>query len=473
MNSTLQNSNRLQVKQVSTLVVFLGLILALNGAISCVAVKTGLQTFIGTEGAILLAYEQSSPFYAVPGKGLGDIEFHVDFTGSWKDGLYDVDMFYSLNPSELIFLKTDRKLISEFVIRLECYDNTEDLVFYKEWEEVITADDYKSTKVNRSIIKSNAFELEPGKYKIISVFRDKNSNIATKVERKKVVIEPFKESDLLVSDIGFVDYRSNLFEKENLDSLIKNSENIQHANRSFKDSLRIYYEIYNNRDPVNIEYSVFDENGKQILPDSVRIDSIEDTKIVHFDISHFPDGLYALGIKADSDSLSTGISKQFLIYRIGLDLSSNFKETIRLINYYINFEGDSLKKLKKSKSGKERLEAWGEFWKQFDPIPNTEKNEYFDEFARRVNFANHYFASQIRKGSYTDMGQVYICLGPPDDIYYRYLPQEGKAYEIWEYYRTFVSTPLRIFLFYDMIGLDIKGDYRLVNPIDSPRWFEY
>ena len=450
----------------------IGFILLVSGVISCAGVTSGLATVFGKDAFKYLQHLKKSPFNEMPEESVGDIDFFTDFYGFWKDGLYFIEMFYSFNPRELVFLKRDGKLTSEYSISVECYDNEGDISFQKLWDESFTASDYNSTRVDWAIVKKKVFPLEPGEYKIVSNFKDKNSKITAKVERSRVIIPPLNDSDLTISDIGFAEYQDNLFDSYELNSLENDYSNINHANRLFKDTLQIYYEIYNHSGPLNVEYSIFNQGGEQILPDSLRIDSVEGSKTAGFDISLFSEGYYIFSIKFDFDTVSTGINKEFRIFSIRLDLGKNFKDTIRLITYYIDYDAGALKNLKKSKSGSERLEAWQEFWKSFDQVPNTDQNEYLDEFSNRIHFADLHFGSQIRKGSFTPMGQVYICLGPPDDVYFRQMPQETNSYEIWEYFRTFASTPARTFYFFDVNGLDIKGEYRLVNEADSPRWFE-
>lgn len=451
-----------------------GFILLLFGAVSCASVRTGLESSISKVEAKLPEYGKISPFYTLPIKSEGNLDFFVDLNGFWKEEVYNVETFYSFNLNDLIFLITDDDTYrADFTLKQACYDREGNFVFDKKWDDSIIIDNYESTRVKRVIIKRNVFQLEPGEYKISYFFEDKNSGRNARTERANIVIEPFEESNLVLSDIGFADYRNVLLEKEEFDSLKKDYENMQHANRIFEDSLNIFYEIYNNEGPVTIEYSVFDRNGKQVLSDSLITDSVKDAKTIHFDLSDFSDGLFIFVIKAYSDSLSTAISKQFAIYKIKFDIRNNFEETVRLIDSYINYSKGSLKRLKESKPGKERREAWKEFWKQFDPTTITEKNEYLDEFARRINFANTYFRAGVTKGSRSDMGMVYICLGPPNEAYYEPMPKWGHAYEVWEYYRGFRYTSQRRFVFYDEVGVGAKGDYRLVDSYNLPRWFEY
>ncbi len=53
------------------------------------------------------------------------------------------------------------------------------------------------------------------------------------------------------------------------------------------------------------------------------------------------------------------------------------------------------------------------FWKSRDPKPETNENEFRDEFEKRVAFADTRFAQGETKGSQTDRGMVFILLGPP------------------------------------------------------------
>ena len=58
-----------------------------------------------------------------------------------------------------------------------------------------------------------------------------------------------------------------------------------------------------------------------------------------------------------------------------------------------------------------------DYWKKRDPSPGTEENENRREFARRVSFANQWFAERALKGRgwNSDRGKVYLLLGEPDE----------------------------------------------------------
>jgi GWxTD domain-containing protein len=55
------------------------------------------------------------------------------------------------------------------------------------------------------------------------------------------------------------------------------------------------------------------------------------------------------------------------------------------------------------------------FWRRRDPNPDTEENEYREEYYERIAYANEHFSSGI-PGWKTDRGRIYIAWGKPDSV---------------------------------------------------------
>lgn len=55
------------------------------------------------------------------------------------------------------------------------------------------------------------------------------------------------------------------------------------------------------------------------------------------------------------------------------------------------------------------------FWRRRDPDPDTEENEYREEYFERIAYANEKYASGI-PGWKTDRGRIYITFGKPDGV---------------------------------------------------------
>lgn len=77
-----------------------------------------------------------------------------------------------------------------------------------------------------------------------------------------------------------------------------------------------------------------------------------------------------------------------------------------------------------------------EFWAKRDPDPDTEENEFKQEFFRRIDYANKYFKEGI-PGWKTDRGRIYIIFGPPDNIERNsvLMGPDIKGLLLWVYYR--------------------------------------
>ena len=110
------------------------------------------------------------------------------------------------------------------------------------------------------------------------------------------------------------------------------------------------------------------------------------------------------------------------------------------------------------------------FWRQRDPTPASEENEFKTEHYRRINYVNHFFGRGTPKpGWRTDRGRIYIILGEPNDIQ-RY-DGETMIYptEVWFYQgKTDLGLPAGFHLvFFRGGGI---GDYELYSPAkDGPQ----
>jgi len=72
------------------------------------------------------------------------------------------------------------------------------------------------------------------------------------------------------------------------------------------------------------------------------------------------------------------------------------------------------KAFKKLETDDERERFIEEFWRRRDPDPDTDENEYREEYYERIAYANEHFASGI-PGWKTDRGRIYIMYGKPDE----------------------------------------------------------
>jgi GWxTD domain-containing protein len=103
----------------------------------------------------------------------------------------------------------------------------------------------------------------------------------------------------------------------------------------------------------------------------------------------------------------------------------------------------------------EYQKALHNYWKKYDPTPETEYNELMEEFYSRIDYAAMEFRGITKNnGLSTDRGKVYIRYGQPDSIE-RSSNDLGYVVETWIY-----SSPNQKFVFVDQQG---TGNFILIN----------
>jgi GWxTD domain-containing protein len=134
------------------------------------------------------------------------------------------------------------------------------------------------------------------------------------------------------------------------------------------------------------------------------------------------------------------------------------------------------KAFKKLENDEEREAFIENFWRRRDPDPDTDENEFKEEYYERIAYANEKFASGI-PGWKTDRGRIYITFGKPDSIeshpsggqYDRPSYEGGGStstypFEIWFYrYIEGVGSGIEI-EFVDPTG---SGEYRIARSPDE------
>jgi GWxTD domain-containing protein len=73
------------------------------------------------------------------------------------------------------------------------------------------------------------------------------------------------------------------------------------------------------------------------------------------------------------------------------------------------------KAFKRLATDEEREQFIEAFWRRRDPDPDTDENEYKEEYYERIAYANEHFASGI-PGWKTDRGRIYIKFGKPHEV---------------------------------------------------------
>src|SRR6187431_2172050 len=123
------------------------------------------------------------------------------------------------------------------------------------------------------------------------------------------------------------------------------------------------------------------------------------------------------------------------------------------------------KAFKKLATDDERERFIEEFWRRRDPDPDTDENEFKEEYYERIAYANEHFSSGI-PGWKTDRGRIWIMYGKPDG---RETHPMGGSYERPSYEGGGSTTtyPFEIWFYRYLAGVGSGVEIEFVDPTGS------
>ena len=123
------------------------------------------------------------------------------------------------------------------------------------------------------------------------------------------------------------------------------------------------------------------------------------------------------------------------------------------------------KAFKKLQTDDEREHFIEEFWRRRDPDPDTDENEFKEEYYERVAYANEHFSSGI-PGWKTDRGRIWIMYGKPHE---RETHPMGGSYERPSYEGGGSTTtyPFEIWFYRYLPGVGSGIEIEFVDPTGS------
>ncbi|MGB9701795.1 MAG: GWxTD domain-containing protein [Candidatus Kapaibacteriota bacterium] len=384
-----------------------------------------------------------------------------------------LDSYIAIPYKSITFIKSDNgEYVSKYQIMFSCYDNYGNSIIEKNYDKIAKASTFFASQGGNGEFDYSSFSifLKEGTYKVVIKITDYLSKNSYDKSREISVVNykkyPFAMSGLMLA--------SSIFETEGNNSITPFlSDNIS----SLENGFFVFFETYNQKseDTVDFVYQI-------VLNDKVKDQSSKITKII-------PSGTSQQFIKISK--LSNLLTGTYYLKVIALRHSSDstFDEsqylalTQRTITYIPSLAGniidnlnDAVKELRyvatqaqinyidEAQTQEDKLNRFKQFWADLDPTPNTPRNEAFEEYYSRVDFANKKFKSYL-PGWQTDMGMVYIIFGPPSTTERRqdyYNP--NRIYEKWTYYNN------REIIFVDNNGF---GDFRLLSPTTIAEKYDY
>jgi len=389
-----------------------------------------------------------------PKKSITKAVYFQDFVNfaSDKPGFTRVDVFIQVPYKSVQFVKSNKGFSAKYSVTASVYDSSnKKLIVEKTWNESIDVMDYAiATSRDNYNLSKRSFEIAPGAYLIKTKLEDKDSKQEAFGENL-FVVKDFKNS-LSISDIILIS------KSEKSDVVPNVSRNIPLS----KDKVKFYLEVYLRDSTITqstLEYTVFNSDKESIHKETEQREIKPGTNQILFTMQEFPFdlGTYLLNaaLLDSSKKIISSSSKAFTSHQRGLPIDiSDIDKAIAQTVYIASPE--EIDYMEEGSDKADKTKRFLEFWKKKDPSPNNEENEIFEEYFRRVAFANENF-SNYTEGWRSDRGMVSIILGAPNNIDRHPFEYDSKPYEVWEYYDL-----NRSFVFLDQTGF---GDYRLITPL--------
>lgn len=370
-----------------------------------------------------------------------------------------LDVFVQVPHNQIQFLKSQNKFKAEYLVTVSVFDeNRLRLLTEKSWSEKIEVADFDLTIArNSSNLSLRSFVLEPAKYFIRIEVEDKDSRKAFTYN------SPFEVRNLdkriSISDVMLI------ANKTIIDGSSKIVPNVSGNIAQQKGGIPIFFEIYSDSvQTIILNYTVVDKNQFTIYSNTVNYNLKEGRNQVFYylDTLNAAIGEYLFKVNVQNQNHETFASASKNIISRLYGIPSSIKDLDKAIEQmiYIGNTAD-IEHIRAGSAYESKLDRFLAFWKKKDHNPVTPDNEIFNEYYRRVEYANKTF-SNYADGWKSDMGMVYIILGAPNNVDRHPFDYNSKPYEIWEYYN--INSQ---FVFIDRTGF---GDYRLVTPLQGDNY---
>lgn len=372
-----------------------------------------------------------------------------------------VDVYVMIPYELLTFENVSEAFVANVDLNLYITDLSNNKIETKHIQRTIEAENYKSAQgATAEFVKFfYQFPLNSGSYTVVCNVTDGFSNNSYERKREISVIE-FSKFTLSLSGILLLSQIEEVNGKFKITPYL--SDNIG----NLEDSFFAFFEAYNKNEQreIKVGYKLIQNN-----------ESVKESKLVDLVV---PVGSKQSFLKIETSGLS--LSGEYILQVIAYDQSATTQDESKVLaitqrsvkhdeslSYYVDEDidkaikmlryvakDDEIAKMEKAKTEAEKKELFYLFWKDKDPTPNTSFNEAMSEYFQRIKYANEQFKSYT-DGWLTDMGMVYIVLGPPVQVENQSTFGNNIQYRLWRY------SGNRTFLFADKNGF---GNFRLERP---------
>ena len=382
------------------------------------------------------------------------------------DGDYSVYFAYRIPYNLLVFERTDGIFEAGFRVIVEISDENLNLVTRDIKDSKVSVQDFESTNDHKLFLQAYlTFKLKPGEYKITAVISDLNSSDELPIKPEKIILGKNENKKalhpLIIRAQEFYCNDKKAFLLANSGGNIPFSDEDYHLIIPVSDTLvtKLKVSIENNDEivfsgevvesyiiPIGITMC---ENNLAVTNDTANI--VFRSFVMRNVNAKINEGKVILKISGKDKDIDDEYESKVVWFNKPFSLMDPEKA----IEYLSYIESDSVVSLLLDEDESDYPKILNEYWKKFDPTPETTYNEIMYEYYNRVDYAIKEFrAISNSNGARTDRGMIYIKFGKPDKIE-RLSNPEGIIIETWTYYN-----PERRFSFIDRKG---TGNFTLIE----------
>lgn len=317
------------------------------------------------------------------------------------------------------------------------------------WERRVAVGDFSSTRsMNATLVERRTIQVPPGQYQVRISVRDVNGDGGSTARDRLVVPDysklPVGFADL---DLGVVDSTGHFDSVPtrrfglNVQRLCARTAVFDRRAGPWPRSLPLRYRI-------------LDDQGQEVVTgiQNAELTQSADPLIIRPSSSDLFIGSYIFELELREGRSRWRVERSFEVDESGPPQGRDFDRMLGPLAYIAEVEEiEYLRRL----PPEEKSRGWAEFWSRRDPSPETVRNEAMLEFFRRLRYAEQHFQG-FGPGWRSDMGRIYIKLGPPDQVESRPPALGTPQLEVWYY-----KQPYRRLVFVDREGF---GRYVLSNP---------
>jgi GWxTD domain-containing protein len=390
-----------------------------------------------------------------------------------------VDIYTLVPYQALQFTAATSGFMAQYDISIACRDAAGRRSGAIRTERIVQEEDYeKSRGVNAEFDYTQLrVDLPAGQHDISVLVRDPAARREYQ-QNLKIIIPPLGLPKEMASayQLSGLMLCSSVEEKPDGGTIITPhaSSNIARLSEGFFIFFELYHRGQPQPDSIVLFYEICNENGSKVLAASEPATysaGIAEAQQIYMPIkplTTFNAGNYLIRLKVRRAAASTDApllcSSERIISierTIGGIVMKDLEKSVRQMRYIATqAEIDFILEGATPDEKKSRFE---EYWKKQDPTPMTQRNEAFEDYYGRIDFANKNFRTYT-DGWMTDMGMLYIILGPPLQSERTPRRADGRTFARWTYANN------RQFTFVDNSGFD---DFRLTTPFPAGEKYQY